>query len=40
MHQQSYWSGIDLKLVELAKNGYVKLPSLEQFDLDSLAIQI
>jgi hypothetical protein len=40
MHKQSYWSGIDLKLVELAKNGYVKLPSLEQFDLNALAINI
>ena len=40
MHQESYWSGIDIKLVELAKNGYVKLPSLEQFGLNSLAIRI
>ncbi len=40
VHQESYFSDIDLRLDELIKNGYVKLPSLEYFDLDAIGNKI
>jgi len=40
MDQENYWSDIDLKLKELTKNGYVKLPSLEHYGLDAIANKI
>ena len=38
--QEVYWSNIDQKLHLLMENGYVKLPALNQFDLDAVANKI
>ena len=38
--KESYFSDIDLRLKELTKNGYVKLPSLKYFDLDTIGNKI
>ena len=38
LHQ--YWNDIDLRLESLIKEGFVKLPSLEIFDLNSIAEKI
>ena len=40
MEIHKYWEDIDLRLEELSKNGFVKLPSLESFKLDDLARSI
>ena len=40
MNKENYFSDIDLRLKELTKNGYVKLPSLEHFDLDAIGKNI
>ena len=40
MNTKEYWKDIDSKLKQLINQGYVKLPSLNQFDLDSLASDI
>ena len=34
MKIEEYWNDIDIRLEELAINGFVKLPSLDKFDLD------
>lgn len=36
----NYWKDIDLNLTKLKEDGYVKLPSLENFDLELLAENI
>ena len=40
MEIHNYWEDIDLRLENLIKNGYVKLPSLESFEINKLAIDI
>lgn len=40
MAKVHYWKNIDSVLKPLIKNGYVKLPSLHQFDLESVAESI
>lgn len=35
-----YWHDIDAKLAKLVKDGWVKLPSLEKFELDNIANNI
>lgn len=35
-----YWDDIDLRLKKFTKEGFVKLPSIKNFDLDSLAENI
>ncbi len=40
MEIHNYWDDIDLRLDELMQNGFVKLPSLECFKIDKLAINI
>ena len=37
MNIKEYWHDVDLRLEQLVENGYVKLPSLTQFDLNFLA---
>lgn len=37
---ERYWSGLDKKLPELLKNGFVKLPSLKNFELNKVANKI
>ena len=40
MNIKEYWHDIDLRLEKLVNNGYVKLPSLSQFDLGYVASNI
>ena len=40
MNNREYWKDIDSRLEELLDTGYVKLPSLANFDLDFLASDI
>jgi len=40
MNNREYWEDIDSRLEELLDTGYVKLPSLANFDLDFLASDI
>ena len=40
MNIQEYWHDIDLRLEQLLENGFVKLPSLKEFDLDFVASDI
>ncbi|MFL2487572.1 MAG: hypothetical protein ACJ0G2_04630 [Gammaproteobacteria bacterium] len=40
MNIENYWQDIDLRLESLLDKGFVKLPSLSQFDLDMLASNI
>lgn len=40
METSNYWQDIDAKLAKLAKDGWVKLPSLEGFGLDDIANNI
>jgi len=40
MNNKEYWHDIDSRLEQLVDNGYVKLPSLSQFDLNFLASDI
>ena len=40
MKIEEYWNDIDIRLEELAINGFVKLPSLDKFDLDFIANDI
>ena len=40
MNVETYWQNIDSRLEQLVDNGYVKLPSLNIFDLDFLANDI
>tara|TARA_Y100001935_G_scaffold254855_1_gene265326 strand:- start:2269 stop:2976 length:708 start_codon:yes stop_codon:yes gene_type:complete len=40
MKIEEYWNDIDIRLEKLASNGFVKLPSLDQFDLDFIANDI
>ena len=40
MNIEEYWSDIDSRLEQLLDNGYVKLPSLNEFDLDLLSNDI
>ena len=40
MNIQEYWHDIDSRLVQLLENGFVKLPSLKEFDLDFVASDI
>ena len=37
---EEYWSDIDNRLKNLIENGYVKLPSLKIFELESIAASI
>ena len=40
MNSEEYWSDLDSRLEQLLENGFVKLPSLDEFDLDFLAHEI
>ena len=40
MEKHNYWEDIDSRLKHLVKNGYVKLPSLEGFEINKLANNI
>lgn len=40
MDVNNYWDDIDIRLEELVRNGSVKLPSLRQLPLDSIAMNI
>jgi len=40
MNIQEYWHDIDSRLEQLLENGFVKLPSLREFDLDFVASDI
>ena len=40
MKIEEYWNDIDIRLEKLARNGFVKLPSLDKFDLDFIANDI
>ena len=40
MKIEEYWNDIDIRLEKLASNGFVKLPSLDKFDLDFIANDI
>ena len=40
MKIEEYWNDIDIRLEKLASNGFVKLPSLDQFDIDFIANDI
>ena len=40
MNTEKYWNDIDSRLEQLVKYGFVKLPSLKEYDLDSLSSQI
>jgi hypothetical protein len=40
MNIEKYWSDIDLRISNLVRDGFVKLPSLKAFDLDTLAKNI
>ena len=40
MNIQEYWHDIDKRLEQLLENGFVKLPSLKEFDLDFVASDI
>lgn len=40
MNIEEYWSDIDNRLKNLIENGYVKLPSLKIFELESIAASI
>ena len=40
MKIEEYWNDIDIRLEELAINGFVKLPSLDKFDLDFITNDI
>ncbi len=40
MNTKEYWNDIDSRLEKLIDNGFVKLPSLNEFDLDLLASDI
>ena len=40
MNIKEYWHDVDLRLEQLVENGYVKLPSLTQLDLNLLANDI
>jgi len=40
MNIQEYWHDIDSRLEQLLENGFVKLPSLKEFDLDFVASDI
>tara|TARA_X000000950_G_C13864600_1_gene640176 strand:+ start:662 stop:1369 length:708 start_codon:yes stop_codon:yes gene_type:complete len=40
MNIEKYWHDLDLRLEKLLENGFVKLPSLNEFDLDHIAKDI
>lgn len=40
MNIQEYWHDIDSQLEQLLEHGFVKLPSLKEFDLDFIASDI
>ena len=40
MNIEKYWHDLDLRLENLLENGFVKLPSLNEFDLDHIAKDI